>query len=517
MAKSAAILPLRFASLAENQQPPGSPGRSQEEKLPLWLAIVFPKLLLEVFVDKHLQQPAIVIKDVKGQPLVYSATVAAEKLGINNGMTQGAAYALCPDVKVHNYDAHVENHRLEELARWAAQFTSKLSVQAPNALLLEVRGSLKFFGGLKKLLTRIKQDLIQRRQYQFCLAVAPTAEAGLLLARSGKATVVASKVKLRSALGDLPVRLLPVDEKQLKQLYNIGVRVLRDLWRLPKDGLSRRFGVELVRYLDAALGYLPDVRQEFTLPDSFAARREWPFEVSDISLITLIAKELLGEMTGFLQSRDACISQCTFVFLYAQLPSEKVTIGMRQPSRDASHLLMLLKERLERFTLQAPIIGMELSAADLQAYSTHSDALFFSPHDQRSGGLSHVSADMLLERLQSRLGRDRVKNVCVKPDHRPECAHSFVGKAVKQGAALTHYRPLWLLPNPRLLQRHKGKLWYQGPLSLQQGPERIESGWWSGRDMCRDYYIAVDCKGGQLWVFKDLKANNKWFLHGLFA
>lgn len=517
MAKSAAILPLRFTSLEETRQPPGSPDYSQEQKLPLWLAIVFPKLLLEVFADNHLQQPAVVIKDMKGQPLVYSATVAAEKLGIQSDMTLGAAYALCPDVKVHNYDAHAENNQLEELARWAAQFTSKLSIQAPNALLLEVRGSLKFFGGLKKLLARIKQELIGRWKHQFCLAVTPTAEASLLLARSGKATVVGSKAKLRSALGDLPVRSLPVKEKQLKQLYNIGVRVLRDLWRLPKDALARRFGIELVRYLDASLGYLPDVRREFTLPDSFKTRREWPFEVSDISLVLLIAKELLDEMARFLQSRDVCISQCEFVFLHAQLPSAKVTIGVRQATRDAEHLMMLLKERLERFALQAPVIGVELTAEDLQAYSTHSDGLFFSPHERRPGSSSHVSADMLLERLQSRLGRDAVKNVCAKPDHRPECAHGFVGKAPKQCTALSHYRPLWLLPTPRLLQRYKGKLWYQGPLSLQQGPERIESGWWSGHDMCRDYYIAVDCKGGQLWVFKDLKADNEWFLHGLFA
>ena len=52
---------------------------------------------------------------------------------------------------------------------------------------------------------------------------------------------------------------------------------------------------------------------------------------------------------------------------------------------------------------------------------------------------------------------------------------------------------------------------------MLQGPERIESGWWSGDDVCRDYYIAVDGKGSQLWVFKDLKSQDRWFLHGLFA
>ena len=520
MVKPAVVLPLRFASLtaSANEQNSGSQNAAPQHLFPLWLAIVFPKLLLEVFTHHQPQQSAVLIQDVKGQPLVCTATLAAEKAGIYAGMALGAAYALCPDITIYHYDVHAENYRLEQLALWATRFTPKLSIQPPNALLLEVRGSLKFFGGLKKLLAQISEDLNRHWRHQHGLAVTPTPAASLLLATSGTTVVVSSKEKLRSALGAVSIRLLPLHEKQLKQLHNTGVRVLRDLWRLPKDGLARRFGADLMRYLDCVLGDFPDMRREFTLPELFAARREWPFEVSDTALIMLIAKELLGEMAQFLQSRDACISQCEFVFLHGQLPPVKVTLGVRQPSRDAGHLLRLFKEHLERFTLAAPVIGLELSAMDLQTYTGRSEDLVLFPNEPIHQ--TTASVDALLERLQIRLGREAIQSVSVKADHRPEYAHEFserfIAQTLPQDRAIP-CRPLWLLPTLQPLKKHHGQLWHHGPLSILQGPERIESGWWSGNDVCRDYYIAADNKGRQLWIFRNLKAPDQWFLQGLFA
>jgi protein ImuB len=471
MAKPTAVLPLRFASLEENPQPPGSLDASSQPVFQLWLAIVFPKLLLEVLTGDQPDQAAIVIEQVKGQPLVYAASAVAEHCGINTGMALGAAYALCPHVIVHHYDAQTEG--------------------------------------------RIRDDLTGRWHHHHCMAVSPTPAASLLLANSGQTTIVSSKEKLRSALGPLPIRLLPLNDKQLKQLYDTGVRVLRDLWRLPKDALARRFGVDLVRYLDASLGRFPDVRRELKLPESFAAHREWPFEISDTALLLTIAKELLDEMAQFLRNRDVCISRCEFAFRHTRLPLTKMVVGVCQPTRDAGRLLQLLQEHLDRITLPAPVIGMELAAADLQAYTVSSDALFLFPNEPLQQNT--LSVDILLERLQARLGREAIQNICAKPDHRPEYAHGFTSKLEKQCAELVRYRPLWLLPVPQPLKKHRGQLWRHGPLSLRQGPERIESGWWSGDDVCRDYYIAVDGKGSRLWVFRDLKSQGRWFLHGLFS
>jgi len=64
------------------------------------------------------------------------------------------------------------------------------------------------------------------------------------------------------------------------------------------------------------------------------------------------------------------------------------------------------------------------------------------------------------------------------------------------------------------------------PGILEQGPERIESGWWDGRGVARDYYVARhvahQCRGAhlshgaKLWIFQE-RQSKRWFLHGMFA
>mgnify|MGYP000057601428 FL=1 len=49
----------------------------------------------------------------------------------------------------------------------------------------------------------------------------------------------------------------------------------------------------------------------------------------------------------------------------------------------------------------------------------------------------------------------------------------------------------WLLEAPRPLpEKNAVPLHEDGPLTLLAGPERIESGWWDGGDVKRDYFIA---------------------------
>jgi protein ImuB len=54
-------------------------------------------------------------------------------------------------------------------------------------------------------------------------------------------------------------------------------------------------------------------------------------------------------------------------------------------------------------------------------------------------------------------------------------------------------------------------------LALVSGPERIESGWWDGGDVARDYYIARAADGAQWWIFRECGAPRRWFVHGCFA
>jgi protein ImuB len=61
---------------------------------------------------------------------------------------------------------------------------------------------------------------------------------------------------------------------------------------------------------------------------------------------------------------------------------------------------------------------------------------------------------------------------------------------------------------------------------LLAGPERIESGWWDGGEIARDYFIAQTGDQAFVWVFRErptppstagTPARGGWYLHGLFA
>jgi protein ImuB len=57
----------------------------------------------------------------------------------------------------------------------------------------------------------------------------------------------------------------------------------------------------------------------------------------------------------------------------------------------------------------------------------------------------------------------------------------------------------------------------EGPLELLAGPERIESGWWDGGDVARDYFVARMQNEALVWIYREWRGAGGWYLHGVFA
>ena len=550
MTKSPVVLPLPGLLPAKVLPSAALQTASQAEAAtpqPLWLALVFPKLALEVHDNRHHNNrhhnnrhdnnqhdsnrqralPAAAVKEYKGRLLVHTASPLAEAQGVTADMPVNAAYALCPGLQVYNVNEQAQQHRLQQLAVWAEQFTSKVSIQLPHALLLEVRGSLKLFGSLAAIQHQIQQQLVKQWQHSFHSAVTPTPMASLLLAYSGQSDIVQNKQHLRSVLGRLSINSLPIGHKKKQQLRNTGVRLLRDLWRLPKDGLARRFGPKLVNYLDRTLGLIPEPLDFFVSPKEFMAVYEFPLEVHNTGLLLPAAAQLLQQLINFLGERDACMNECCLRLYHDQQTATHIMIGVRQATRDQPHLLLLLEEHLNRLALSAPVKSIQLTARDFMPFSPQdlslfsepvfSEPVFSKPALNQPLTARESTIETLLEQLQARLGRDAIKTLHSVNDHRPEYAYRFNDTVAKNSELVPQQRPFWLLPEPRLLPQKNHQPWLQGPIVLLKGPERIEAGWWSGKDIRRDYYIAVDRAGSQLWIYQELNEHQQWYLHGVFA
>lgn len=173
--------------------------------------------------------------------------------------------------------------QLETVAECCRRYTPQISMVPPEALLLEVRGSLRLFGGF----TPLVEDVLRMLTGRGCAvawAATPLPSASLLLARQGKDVLIEDRTRLRAMLAETPIRVL--GEEWAQPLERMGIRRLKDLWRLPRDGLMRRFGTKLPVLLDRLSGRIPDLQPAHRPPLQFAAACELPMETADGGFIT---------------------------------------------------------------------------------------------------------------------------------------------------------------------------------------------------------------------------------------
>jgi len=294
-------------------------------------------------------------------------------------------------------------------------------------------------------------------------------------------------------------------------LHSIGVASIGDLLALPRDGLARRFGQALLDGLDQALGRLPDPRGAFAPPEKFCAALELPAEATQAEALLFASKRLLTQLEGFLAARAAGTRRLQLAFAHRAAPATRVELGLVSACREAAHFALLLRERLQQTTLSEPVRAIALEVSAIEALEHSNKSLF--PDELREEG----NWPRLIERLRSRLGAAAVHGLALHADHRPERASTQAEPGARQLALDFSLRPFWLLEQPRVLEENNAVPCHHGPLKLLAGPERIESGWWDGADMARDYFIARSADDALLWVYRERSPAGAWYLHGIFS
>ena len=385
------------------------------------------------------------------------------------------------------------------MAAWACQFTPRVSLEPPQELLMEVEGSLRYFGGRRKFLARLRAGLT-RLGFEARIAQAPAARAALWLARGAGARLEA-----------LPVAVTGLAPAALELLCNLGIKTIGGLMRLPREGVALRFGQGLLEELGQACSQAPEPREFFVPPARFAARLELPVPVMQAESALFAARRLLAQMEGFLAARHAGVRGFSLDLVHGGLPATVLKVGLAAPGRGAEHFARLLRERLAALALGSPVEAIRIEAGNLENIPEQNQHLF----DDRRG--SPEEWLRLVERLQARLGSEAVHGLRIHEDHRLEFAFCRIEPGMKsmqpaeKRDATPNPRPLWLLEAPRRIR--------EGEFTLLAGPERIESGWWDGAEARRDYFIARTGEASLAWVYRERGAEpgGDWFLHGLFA
>lgn len=479
----------------------------------MWLSLCFPMLPLEIFSrGSALTEPLVVTQGQGVQQQVIACNKSAQDAGIVGGMRLSAAYALAPHVQIKKRDERLELAALTQVASWAGQFTSLLNVAPPGAVLLEVGGSLMLFKGAEALAALVRQGLSELG-YSVQTAIAPTPLGALLLAQLSTGTVITEQRLFARALAKVPLSLLDVPPATRTALEKLGLSTVGDCSRLPRDGLARRFGPQLLSYLDKALGTIPDPRKAFIAPAVFSSQLNLPADVFHTEALLFAARRLILELAGFLNARQSGVQHITLDLLHTHERYTRLPLHLLTPTRNAQHLLDLLRVRLDTLQLSAPVTAIRVDATQISALAPTSMEL-----------LTNAEANMtewpaLIERLRARLGYDAVQGILTLPGYRPELAWQYCSPNESNSHTDNRPRPVWLLSKPILLQQQNNRpvlSGASGTLMIEKGPERIESGWWDGGDVQRDYFVAKDNAGARYWIFRN-QPSKQWFLQGIFS
>lgn len=396
----------------------------------------------------------------------------------------------------------MEKQALERLAAWCYQYSSQVCIPGDrDGLFLEAGASERLFGRPERLGKRLEQELAQIG-YHALTGSAPTPEAAWLAAREG--LHIALSGRLRQQLGPLPLSRLYLDAAQQASLERMGFRQLRDLLRLPRKALTRRFGPALPDYLDRILGVRPDPRAMYHPPDTFFSNLELPAEIHSREGLLFPLKRVLEELCGVLRGGNNAVQSLRIVIGHEDHEDSRIELGLQSPTQDAVRLMTVLRERMERLRLPMAAREIRLEAPVLLRFNAGQHTLFRdTPTEQRQ------DIRELAERLQARLGNESVTGLTGVQDHRPEYSWRPRGLDERPDCVALSHRPSWLLPNPRRCAIEN--------YEILAGPERIESGWWDGRDCRRDYFVVRDRQGSTLWAFREYKPRRGWYLHGIFG
>jgi len=474
--------------------------------------------------------------ETAGRQLVACCCEQAAEVGVRPGLTVAHARALLPvgDAVIEPQQPHRELAALEAMARWAHRFSPIVAMDPPDGLQIDIAGCERLFGGEHRLLDLIA-DAVQRLGFRARIAAAPTFACAWAVARFGAPDrSMVGEADHRRVLAALPVEALRLERTVVDALGEVGIERIEHLLDLPRSSLPARFGHELLRRLDVAMGLGPETIDPVRPVSPVVVERVFLGPVTRMDAIELTMRELVTELSQALAQRECGARRIELrVDRFNAEPLSKVLV-LGRPSRDPRHLWSLLSPRVESINLGWGVERLVLAAPHLGRLP-HEDEAWEWGEGAVGRRLDHALGE-LLDTLGNRLGSNRVVRAESVASHLPERATCFrpalEGKKGEESVLPSPFfpdRPSLLLERPDPIEviamtpdgppswfRWRG---LEQRITASAGPERLAEEWWRekpNRDCVsgRDYFKIQDERGCWLWIYR---VRGCWFVHGLWA
>jgi protein ImuB len=328
----------------------------------------------------------------------------------------------------------------------------------------------------------------------------------------------------------MPVAALRIARPVVEALSRVGIGTVGHLLRIPRATIPNRFGPDVMKRLDQALGTLREPINPVLPPTAKRQHISFAEPIGTPEDLARVAALLTERLCRDLEIAHEGARRLDLLFQRSDGQTEAIRVGTSKPSRDAKHLVKLFVEKLG---MVDP--GHGIDAATLTAWRTE----VLVPEQVNTLGdveIDRRELAQLTDKLANRLGHGNVYRMAPVESDIPERAMRRVSGAAEVAGDWPKEaeRPLSLLTPPEpvdvtaMLPDHPPVMFqWRGKLhrvKRADGPERIFGEWWQQPGEIaevRDYFRVENERGERYWLYRDsrLTVGNtyRWYLHGVFA
>ncbi|HUZ90506.1 MAG TPA: DNA polymerase Y family protein [Methylocella sp.] len=444
--------------------------------------------------------------------VVLALDAAARRAALHTGMPAAKAQALVPGLIMRDADPAADEKALDRLALWSLQrYAPVVAADPPDGLVIDVTGAAHLHGGEDALLT----GMVARLAASGITAQAAIADswgAAHAFARyAARPTLVIPLGESANSILDLPIAALRLPKPMVEDLSVLGFARIGELAEKPRAPLALRFGPELGRRLDQAMGQLSEPIDPVRPPDLIEVRRIFAEPIGAPETLARYTGKLTGQLCEVLEAKALGARQLDLLFHRVDNRIEAVRTGTARPVRDVKRLTRLLCDKIETID---PGFGIEI----MRLAATLAEPL--APKQMVSSLTEEPEADIshLIDTLANRIGEQRLYRCAPLARDVPERSVQKIAPAGQDTGET--WSDLW--PRPaRLLERPEpietlALLPDHPPVSFTwrgirrrvrcaDGPERIFGEWWK-RDAeliaVRDYFQVEDEAGERFWIYR---------------
>jgi len=487
----------------------------QRRVVSLW----FPRLASErVLRQRPIDGPFVLTLKQRNANRVYCLNANAAQQGLRLGMPYADARAFCPDLQSKMAEPEQDQRFLSMLRRWATRYSPWVGREDDDGLVMDITGAAHLFGGEEAMLNDMRARFL-RAGLSVQIGCANTRGAAWALAHYAEG--IASNEATLAALKTLPVAALRIDDSVSVALQRLGLRQIGDLAQAPRAPLSRRFGPDLLLWLDQALGAQPEAITPQADPPNYAVRMTLPDPIGLVADVMAGAERLLIQLCEKLKRQEMGARKLCMTLRRVDQNYQQVELRLARALRDPQRILSLFERGLAEVDAGFGIDQLRLEATQVESVSLQQICHVPNRDTNR--------LEDLISRLGTRIGLENIQRFLPAESHIPERSFIIASAAYSEHSgtwAKVNPRPITLFPpepiagtGPRPPARFR---WRRMPLTTGRatGPERIAPEWWlddeNWRSGLRDYWRLETTQGRRLWLFYTPQ-NPGWFVQGEFA